>query len=52
MSNQYGDIEDMVVAMKVATPTGVVETPITSRTCGIDLNGIFIGSEGAFGIIT
>ncbi|KAG5497778.1 hypothetical protein GH5_02568 [Leishmania sp. Ghana 2012 LV757] len=52
MSNQYGDIEDMVVGVKVATPTGVVETPITSRTCGVDLNGLFIGSEGAFGIIT
>ncbi|KAK7200612.1 alkyldihydroxyacetonephosphate synthase [Novymonas esmeraldas] len=52
MSNQYGDIEDMVVAVKVATPTGVVETPVTSRTCGVDLNGLFIGCEGAFGIIT
>ncbi|CAJ1990795.1 alkyldihydroxyacetonephosphate synthase / ADS1 [Leishmania donovani] len=52
MSNQYGDIEDMVVAVKVATPTGIIETPTTSRTCGVDLNGLFIGSEGAFGIIT
>lgn len=52
MSNQYGDIEDMVISMKVATPTGVIETPITSRPCGPDLNSLFIGSEGAFGIIT
>ncbi|EPY35754.1 alkyldihydroxyacetonephosphate synthase [Angomonas deanei] len=52
MSNQYGDIEQMVVSMKVVTPTGVVETPLTSRVCGVDLNGLFIGSEGAFGIVT
>ncbi|EPY25497.1 alkyl dihydroxyacetonephosphate synthase [Strigomonas culicis] len=52
MSNQYGDIEDMVVSVKVATPTGVIVTPLTSRTCGVDLNGLFIGSEGAFGIVT
>lgn len=52
MSNQYGDVEQMVVALRVVTPTGVVETPVTSRTCGVDLNGLFIGSEGAFGIIT
>ncbi|KEG10330.1 putative alkyl-dihydroxyacetone phosphate synthase [Trypanosoma grayi] len=52
MSNKYGDIENMVLAMKVATPIGVVETPITSRPCGVDLNAMFIGSEGSFGIIT
>ncbi|RNF18069.1 alkyldihydroxyacetonephosphate synthase [Trypanosoma conorhini] len=52
MSNKYGDIENMVVAMKVATPIGVVETPLTSRPCGVDLNAMFTGSEGAFGIIT
>ncbi|CCW67927.1 unnamed protein product [Phytomonas sp. Hart1] len=52
MSNQYGDIEDMVIALKVATPTGIIETPVTSRTCGAGLNDLFIGSEGAFGIIT
>ena len=27
MSNSYGDIEQMVIALKVVTPTGVVETP-------------------------
>ncbi|CCW61775.1 unnamed protein product [Phytomonas sp. EM1] len=52
MSNQYGDIENMVVALKVVTPNGVIETPVTSRTCGVGLNDLFIGSEGAFGIIT
>ncbi|EAN94772.1 putative alkyl-dihydroxyacetone phosphate synthase [Trypanosoma cruzi] len=52
MSNKYGDIENMLLAMKVATPIGVVETPVTSRPCGVDLNAMFTGSEGAFGIIT
>lgn len=52
MSNQYGDIEQMVISLKVATPTGIIETPTTSRPCGVDLNGLFIGSEGSFGIIT
>lgn len=52
MSNQYGDIEDMVISVKVATPMGVIVTPVTSRTCGVDLNGLFIGSEGSFGIVT
>ena len=52
MSNKYGDIEQMIIAMKVVTPTGVIETPITSRACGPDLNAMFIGSEGVFGIVT
>lgn len=52
MSNKYGDIEQMVLAMKIVTPAGVIETPLTSRPCGVDLNGMFVGSEGAFGIIT
>ena len=52
MSNSYGDIEQMVIALKVVTPTGVVETPAQARVCAIDLNGLFIGSEGCFGIIT
>lgn len=52
MSNLYGDIEEMTIAVKVATPTGVISTPVTSRPCGVDLNGLFIGSEGSFGIVT
>ncbi|KAG8347455.1 alkyl-dihydroxyacetone phosphate synthase [Trypanosoma vivax] len=52
MSNKYGDIENMVLALKVVTPVGVVETPLTSRPCGCDLNAMFTGSDGSFGIIT
>ncbi|AAZ11713.1 alkyl-dihydroxyacetone phosphate synthase [Trypanosoma equiperdum] len=52
MSNKYGDIENMILAMRVVTPVGVVETPLTSRPCGVDLNAMFVGSEGAFGLVT
>ena len=52
LSNKYGDIEQMVLSLKIVTPTGVIETPLTSRPCGPDLNALFIGSEGHFGIIT
>lgn len=52
MSNRYGDLEQMVISLKIVTPTGVIETPVQSRVCAIDLNALFIGSEGAFGIIT
>ena len=50
-SNAYGDIEQMVLGLKVVTPIGVIETPATARVAGPDLNGLFIGSEGCFGII-
>lgn len=52
MSNTYGDIEDMVIGLKIVTPKGVVETPCVPRACGPNLNHLFIGSEGIFGIIT
>jgi alkyldihydroxyacetonephosphate synthase len=51
-SNAYGDIEDMVIGLKVVTPTGIIETPAVPRAAGVDLNGLIVGSEGIFGIIT
>jgi alkyldihydroxyacetonephosphate synthase len=51
-SNKYGDIEDMVLGMRIVTPKGVIETPVASRQCAPDLAPLFIGSEGIFGIIT
>jgi len=52
-SNKYGDIEDMVLAVKLVTPgRGVIETPVAPRQCGMDLKHIIIGSEGAIGIVT
>lgn len=52
-SNVYGKIEDMLVAARVVTPTGVLETrayPATSH--GPDWNRVILGSEGALGVIT
>ena len=54
MSTLYGNIEDLVVALEVVLPSGeVLRTKATPRAaCGPDLKQLFIGSEGAFGIIT
>ena len=52
-SNAYGKIEDMLVAARVVTPTGVLETrayPAASH--GPDWNRLILGSEGALGVIT
>jgi alkyldihydroxyacetonephosphate synthase len=52
-STGYGKIEDMVIALKVVTPAGVIETKEYPRTAqGWDIFRLFIGSEGTLGIIT
>jgi alkyldihydroxyacetonephosphate synthase len=52
-SDAYGKIEDMVVSIKIATPSGTIVTkPVPSSSVGPDLNRIMIGSEGIFGVIT
>jgi alkyldihydroxyacetonephosphate synthase len=51
-STGYGKIEDMVVALKVVTPSGVIETKEYPRTAqGWDIFRLFIGAEGTLGII-
>jgi alkyldihydroxyacetonephosphate synthase len=52
-SDLYGKIEDMVVALKMATPQGTIATPnVPKAAAGPDLNQIVVGSEGVLGIIT
>lgn len=52
-SDTRGKIEDMVIALKVVTPEGILETrAVPKSAAGPDLNQIVIGSEGAFGVIT
>ncbi len=49
----YGRFDDMVQRLKIATPTGTLELgrPPASAA-GPDLRELFVGSEGALGVIT
>lgn len=52
-STAYGKIDEIVMAMKVITPVGIIETKAYPASAEAwDLNKTFIGSEGCLGIIT
>ncbi len=52
-SDKYGKIEDMVLAMRVVTPRGVIVTrPVPRASNGVDINRLCIGSEGSLGVIS
>jgi alkyldihydroxyacetonephosphate synthase len=52
-SDKYGKIEDMVVALRMVTPVGVLATRIVPKSSnGINVNYLCIGSEGTLGVIT
>lgn len=49
----YGRFDAMVVALKVATPTGTLELGRSPKNAaGPDLRQLFLGSEGVLGVIT
>lgn len=52
-STGYGRVEDMVEALRVATPEGTLTLGRgPASAAGPDLRGLLVGSEGALGIIT
>lgn len=53
LSTGVGRIDDLVVALRVATPRGTLELGRGPRSAaGPDLRELFVGSEGALGVIT
>lgn len=55
--NKYGNIEDIVVSLRVVSTKGVLQhgevgSAWGRESVGIDLRGLFLGSEGCLGIIT
>jgi alkyldihydroxyacetonephosphate synthase len=52
-STGYGRSDELIVGLTVATPAGTLRLGRAPRSAaGPDLRQLFIGSEGAFGIIT
>lgn len=52
--NVYGNIEDLVVQVKMVTTKGVLERNCLAPrlSCGPDFNQIILGSEGTLGVVT
>jgi alkyldihydroxyacetonephosphate synthase len=52
-SSKYGRIEDRVVALRLATPQGLINTlSVPATATGPSLKDLLIGSEGLYGVIT
>jgi alkyldihydroxyacetonephosphate synthase len=52
-STKYGKIEQMVVSLRLVSPTGVLDSPIVpADAAGPSLRQCLIGSEGTLGVIT
>nr|XP_023015094.1 alkyldihydroxyacetonephosphate synthase [Leptinotarsa decemlineata] len=52
--NVYGNIEDLLVQVKIVTAKGVLQKncQVPRMSCGPDFNHIVLGSEGSLGVIT
>jgi len=52
-SDRYGKIEDMVISLRMVTPSGTITTRTVPKSSnGIDVRHLCIGSEGILGVIT
>jgi alkyldihydroxyacetonephosphate synthase len=52
-SSGYGRFDELVLALRVATPEGTLELGrAPASAAGPDLRALFVGSEGALGVIT
>lgn len=53
-STKYGKMDDMVTGLDVVLPDGQVfhSHPAPKRSTGPELNQLFLGSEGVYGIVT
>ena len=52
-SDIYGKIEDMVISLRMVTPSGTIITrSVPKSSNGIDIKHLCIGSEGILGVIT
>lgn len=54
LSTRYGKIEDLILSLRVVTPTGeIVDTlPLPRHSVGPDIGQLYVGSEGTMGVIT
>jgi len=52
--NKYGNIDDIIVSIKIATPIGTFQKVQNSPrvSSGPDIHEFILGHEGNFGIIT
>lgn len=52
--NIYGNIEDLLVHVKMVTPKGTLQKncQVPRLSCGPDFNSVILGSEGTLGVVT